>query len=276
MPRRTDDSLHRRPAPAPRHHGGAGSPVRHRPRQGDQGRRHGRGQERRSDRRAGRQPGRRDRRRPGQAGRRRDAAPGARTCSTRAGPRSRARRLAAAEGRTEPLVPGPGAALARRTAPARAPPDRPATCSSRPRARSRTSPPGCRTASPPSSSRRSAASPAASPACSCSARPPRASLAGRLTSGVKAVHSDDVVGRNSPAATRRRPTTSTPRRRLGLRHDDHRHHADGDHRPAAPRPARAPRCRRRRTARCRPPRASCPRPPPPAGTTRPARTGGVG
>ena len=91
-------------------------------------------------------------------------------------------------------------------------------------------------------------------------------LAGRLTSGVKAAHSDSGPSvQRRPRATGRSRTTSTRRRPT---RDDHQHlHG---HRRRATRPPAPPRCRRRRTARSRPRAASSRRRPRPAGTTRPA------
>ena len=87
-------------------------------------------------------------------------------------------------------------------------------------------------------------------------------LAGRLTRGVQAAHSDSAPcrGERPPGVQLRRPDPV-------LRgHDQHLHGYQRELRDRRCRPA----ARRRRTARCRPRAASSRRPLRPAGTTRPA------
>ena len=262
LPRRTDDSLHRRPTPAPRHHGtGATAHVDRRPPTTattstkdvavDEAKNVGQ-----TAAQAGSQVASTaaDQAKEVAAG---DPAPG--QGPARPGPHAGqgAGRHPAAEGR-------PGPDLARRrscaawpTAPARAPPAPPATCSSRPRAWSRSSPTSCRTASRPSCSTRSAASPAASRACSCSVRPLPASLAGRLTSGVKAAHADSSSGNGRC----RLPRQAQLRRPGADLHRLRRHTTDdptGSESYDAPAPATPA------------PRTGTPLPPPPYGTVPPA------
>ena len=234
------------PLPHPRHHGHRRPPAPRRPRH--QGRRQGRGQERQGHRRPGRQPGRLDRDRPGQAGRPGDPAPG--QGPARPGPlpaqATRPSRQQQKAGRG-PVLPRPGAARHWPTAPARARPARPVTCSSRPRAWSRTSRSKLQNREPAELLDEVRSFARRKPGMFLLGAAAAGILAGRLTSGVKAAHSDSgPAGSGSANGYRgseqlRRPGAGLPRRRPprrdpGRTGDGARRHGSGTGAPLPPPP----------------------------------------
>ena len=257
------------PLPPPATTGaGATSPrSRRRAATGDQGRRHGRGQERRPDRRAGRQPGRLDRDRPGQGGRPGDPAPG--QGPARPGPHAGQGpgRHPAAEGRSGPDLASRRSCAASPTAPARVPPARPRDLLQQASGMVESFADKLQNREPAE---------LLDEVRSFARRKPGLFLLGAAAAGVARRPADQRrqgrPQRLGALAAARAATAATNYVDPAPTYSDY-----AGHRPASAyagtgadrhRHRLAPRCRRRRTAPCRPRAASCRRPPRPAGTTR--------